>query len=53
MFFFLFCLNALFFFLLVPEFVQESEDVDFQTVFQKISEESISGLPQGGGIFAK
>ena len=52
MFFFVLSQRALFF-LLVPEFVQESEDVDFQTVFQKISEESISGLPQGGGIFAK
>lgn len=37
----------------LAEIVSSSEDIDFQSVFQKISEENFKGLPQGGGIFAK
>ena len=36
-----------------PEIVESTEDIDFQCVFQKISEENFQGLPQGGGIFSK
>jgi len=38
----------------VTEIVKENEnDVDMASVFQRLSEESISGLPPGGGLFAK
>ena len=37
----------------VAEIVNSTKDIDFQYVFQKISEENFQGLPQGGGIFSK
>lgn len=38
----------------VAAIVKENDnDIDFYSVFQKISEETIDNLPPGGGIFSK
>ena len=38
----------------IPDIVKENEnDVDMASVFQRLSEDSIPGLPPGGGLFAK
>ena len=37
-----------------PDIVKENEnDVDMSSVFQRLSEDNIPGLPPGGGLFAK
>ena len=32
---------------------ENDNDIDFYSVFQKISDETIANLPPGGGIFSK
>lgn len=44
------------FFLFLPftDIVKEfNNEVDFTTVFQRLTEENFASLPNGGGIFAK